>query len=554
MRRAVCVYICSTFRDMHAEREHLGKSVFPALRERLEKYGLDLIEIDIRWGVTEEEAERGKVLDLLFGQIDRCRPFFIGILGERYGWIPPDFPEEALLNHEWLRSCIGKSSTELEILYAAFVHPQRPCKALFYLRDPSVLRDVPEEHRMAFLPESEESAEKLARLKARIRASDYHVMDPYPARWDPQAYDALNKWNGRIAGLEEFGKRVHDQLWEAIKAELDLPEVPPIELDPLIKELEDQELFIQSRLAVYVNRREIENLLFSFVDSHDPVPCIVTGPPGSGKSAVLARFVEAYRMQYPDALVIPHFVGASLRSTSLRDMLERFCRELASRFAFPDEIPQALSDLRRIFRGFLARIPANERVILVIDGLDQLDPIGRAHELGWLPLRLPSNIRCILSVATDPGPPSPALDAMRSRVHYEIKIPLLSIESCLDIAKVYLHRYAKKLDPLSINMLLEKTAARNPLYLQVALEELRIFGQYELIRARIQALPSEGDSVTHIFEQVIERMEGDFGGELVRTVLVLIASARRGLSERELQDLVVNLDARDNLLPVLRQP
>jgi hypothetical protein len=47
--KTVRVFISSTFRDMHAERDHLVKVVFPSLRERLEKYRIYLIDIDLRW-------------------------------------------------------------------------------------------------------------------------------------------------------------------------------------------------------------------------------------------------------------------------------------------------------------------------------------------------------------------------------------------------------------------------------------------------------------------------------------------------------------------------
>ena len=86
--RTVRVFISSTFRDMHAERDWLVKRVFPALRERLRRFRIHLVDIDLRWGITEEEAEKDQVLDLCLEQIDECRPFFVGILGERYGWVP----------------------------------------------------------------------------------------------------------------------------------------------------------------------------------------------------------------------------------------------------------------------------------------------------------------------------------------------------------------------------------------------------------------------------------------------------------------------------------
>src|SRR4051794_6811642 len=49
--RTARVFISSTFRDMHAERDHLVKVVFPALRERLAEYRVHPVDIDLRWGV-----------------------------------------------------------------------------------------------------------------------------------------------------------------------------------------------------------------------------------------------------------------------------------------------------------------------------------------------------------------------------------------------------------------------------------------------------------------------------------------------------------------------
>lgn len=68
---------------MHAERDFLVRFVFPELRERCAKRNLHLIDVDLHWGVTEEEDKQGKVIEICFDEIERCRPFFIGLLGER---------------------------------------------------------------------------------------------------------------------------------------------------------------------------------------------------------------------------------------------------------------------------------------------------------------------------------------------------------------------------------------------------------------------------------------------------------------------------------------
>ena len=86
--RTVRVFISSTFRDMQAERDHLVKVVFPTLRERLEKHHIYLIDIDLRWGVTREQAENDQVIDLCLAQAGESE-VFVGILGQRYGYARP---------------------------------------------------------------------------------------------------------------------------------------------------------------------------------------------------------------------------------------------------------------------------------------------------------------------------------------------------------------------------------------------------------------------------------------------------------------------------------
>lgn len=66
----VYVFISSTFNDMHAERDYLVKRVFPELRMWCAKRRLKLIDIDLRWGVSEEDASKNKrVIDVCMQNI-----------------------------------------------------------------------------------------------------------------------------------------------------------------------------------------------------------------------------------------------------------------------------------------------------------------------------------------------------------------------------------------------------------------------------------------------------------------------------------------------------
>ena len=95
-----------------------------------------MVDVDLRWGITEEEAERGEVLPICLSEIDRARPYFVGFLGERYGWVPPPdaYPSHVLESQSWLEEHRGgKSVTELEILHGVLNNPHMEGRAFFYL-------------------------------------------------------------------------------------------------------------------------------------------------------------------------------------------------------------------------------------------------------------------------------------------------------------------------------------------------------------------------------------------------------------------------------------
>jgi hypothetical protein len=88
--KTVKIFISSTFRDMNAERDYLNEHVFPRLKEKArERFSIEIEPIDLRWGVTEEDALKGRALEICLETIDECRPFFLCMLGKRYGWVPP---------------------------------------------------------------------------------------------------------------------------------------------------------------------------------------------------------------------------------------------------------------------------------------------------------------------------------------------------------------------------------------------------------------------------------------------------------------------------------
>ena len=105
----VYIFISSTFNDMHAERDYLIKRVFPELRLWCAEHKLKLIDIDLRWGVSEKDAtENKRVVDVCLNNVDKCRPFLLCLLGQRRGWVPglSDINEETLTKFPGLKEYI----------------------------------------------------------------------------------------------------------------------------------------------------------------------------------------------------------------------------------------------------------------------------------------------------------------------------------------------------------------------------------------------------------------------------------------------------------------
>lgn len=594
------VFISSTFRDMHAERDHLVKVVFPALREELEKHRIHLVDVDLRWGVTWEQADNDQALGVCLDQIEACRPFFIGILGERYGHISNTLPADFGSRYNGMQQHTGRSITELEIRYGVLNNVPMRKHALFLFRDSAFLADLPADKRKDFEAEDAAAALKLEHLKRAIRKAGMPVVS-YSCKY------AGLKSNGdlQIKGLDEFGRQIAQWLLKAVQAEVQLA-APPASAKPdwLAEELDLHKRFMESRLRVYVGRGQINDALAAFVARNDPVACLVTGPSGSGKSAALAQFVTYLKTQ-AQIVVIQHFIGASPASTNPRQMLRRICSTLKECFQFTDEVPQDFNTLATLFKTFIARIPTDRRTVLVLDALNQLNATDNAHSLYWLPRELPGHVKLIASCIDDGHPAEPILQAFSERRYHPLSVPVLDSNEQRLIIQAVPSLSAKTLDEIQVDLLLSNPATSNPLFLLVALEELRGFGSIEHLDTRIAQLPhpfeeqascrkwlSEArhaadlipgeaqrhrriqrleqidsvltevrpvdDTLTTLFLQVIKRLECDFDPQITEKVLSFLASVRRGLSQRELLDLIEGPGLklshyRGDLFPLLRQ-
>jgi len=99
--RRIRIFVSSTFRDMVEDRNELMTHAWPELRKFCRDRQVELVEVDLRWGISQEQATRKETLKLCLDEIRACRPYFIGLLGQRYGWVPNAIAPELIERELW---------------------------------------------------------------------------------------------------------------------------------------------------------------------------------------------------------------------------------------------------------------------------------------------------------------------------------------------------------------------------------------------------------------------------------------------------------------------
>jgi tetratricopeptide (TPR) repeat protein len=496
---------------MQTERNYLVKFVFPQLRKLCESRGVVWSEVDLRWGITDEEKAEGKVLPLCLEEIHRCRPYFIGLLGERYGWIPDQIPTEVIERESWLREHVEKrkSVTELEILHGVLNSPEIATHAFFYFRDPKYINQVPNEERNDFLSENPGSATKLKALKARIREKGLSVQD-YA---DP--------------------RRLGDLIVKDFRELIDNLYPPGEEPEPLDREGADHEAFAQGRKKVYIGRKEYFDRLDEHVQDDGP-PLVVLGESGLGKSALLANWYFDYRERHPESFVLIHFIGNTVDSADPIRLLRRIMLELKRRFPeqLSDDVTNDLDKMREEFSSWLTRVFSTGKIVLILDGLNLLDNREGVPDLGWLPVTYPPNCRLIVSTL-----PGHGLNATRDRNWSEMTVQPLSLPEREELIGKFLAQYSRRLSVARVKRIASANQTANPLFLRAMLDELRQFGEHEFLGERIEHYLGAHDP-GELYGRILQRWEQDYGERLVSDSLSLIWAARHGLSEAELLGLL----------------
>lgn len=365
---------------MDFERDVIKFEIIPDLNRHFRARGVELQAIDLRLGVNtqgmDEDESARKVLKVCARGIDSSRPFFIGLVGSRYGWIPPmerweefihTLPEE---EREFMTDTFGASVTELEMVYGAL--NERALDGghiLFYLRDESSYDSMPEHRKQIFLDTDPALRQKLAALRKRIeqiigRGGADDRCSTYRLEFNPKT--------GSFRA-DEFKELLKTQIAAEIEKELEAN--PPVstvwEEEKRTAEAHFAGLAARSVPIICDNTRR--NVVFR------------SATVGNGVSSLIARFYMREN-DIDDSIVCLCAIGGSSRwSLSGRSILALWCCELAAKLdeQCPDEETLAnpekteVSELTTLFRSLQQKAYDNDiDVEIFVDDYQKISDAG----------------------------------------------------------------------------------------------------------------------------------------------------------------------------------
>ena len=570
--RTTPVFVSSTFLDMHAERDVLRDIVFPRLEEGLRPRRCNLEWIDLRQGVDvddtgSERTQEAEILRVCLTEVQRSRPFLVGLIGDRYGWVTSPEQRAAFAREAAIaESSENPSVTALEIEFAlAAVDHQ----CAFFIREPLSYARLPDSLRERYSdafardPGAPARVTAVDALKARI-SSDPSLGDRvvrYQADWDDE--------RRRVDGLEAFAELAFATLWKLLDEFT--RDAAPVDSTWQEAERRTQSAFREERLRNYVHREEVESKLLDFalgeqvLARRDAVetslgPLLIRAAAGSGKSALLAYATNVLENE-PTVVTLSHSAAGSLRGEMIVPILQRFSEQLAEELGDPPLAPvSSVTELDQRFAVLLRRVAASRRVVIVIDAVDQLEAFSRARSLAWLPRPWPGNARLIVSARPE------ALSELNRiwRNVEEIDLPPWDESEARSLAISVFRRLHCPWREAVWHILSNKRnedahhSAGSPLWTTLVCEQLSLFNadqfaiaeevavdRWERLSLFSQSTASDmPPAVTTLYPHLFEQAAKMHGEGYVRAFLLAIAVSRSGLRERDLIQIIPRLAPR----------
>ncbi|XP_070180221.1 TPR repeat-containing protein DDB_G0287407-like isoform X2 [Littorina saxatilis] len=542
------IFFSSPFGGMEEEREELTRKYFPHIQHACNAKGVQFVAVDMRWGITSQAAENAQVINICLREIDRS-DIFVGFFGQRYGWHGADDQQlqdnfdNAVGLYPWLDAARDRSVTELEFLHGHLNSPS-DLPACICFRDKAYDDAQREEGQskgdkkqvFKYSSESDHATTMMDDLKKRVKAIDNKCLGVNMAYSHPH----------------EGAKFMFDTIWPHLSDVL-LAKAEEAKVSKREQRLAEHTAFRARHVTVYDGGQQYFDFLNKVLDKEEKGSVLITGPAGSGKSAVLCNWTAELEKSRPDVVLIYHFVGCAPGTTAASEILSRLLWEVkhvlgkeeedAMETKDKKEDTQNVETLQVLLLGAIEEVlqETQKRVVIVVDGLNSTLKAGKTSKhLYWLPDTWPTGVSFITStVDTD----TLTCDLLVTQREYEnLAIQPLEDTAKREICVKVLKKSGKELSPEQLNRIVAADQTNNPLYLRLVLAELSIFGYFRLLDKKIDSLIYCKD-VGELLQKIFTRLEEDYNGKeehtkLVQEVLCAIELSHRGLSEKELMEML----------------
>ncbi len=555
--RTVTIFISSTFADMQSERDYLNTFVFPLIRSDLKKYAISLRIIDLRWGVNtlddqKDESIERKIVRVCFDEIDRSKPFFLALLGERYGWIPSEKQMEELSHRYDLRK--GSSITSMEIEYAVFRNEN--IQSLFFEREISSYTNISSNLRHIYDDRHSDLAdnEKNIRIQ-KIENLKKEIKDTLSARGEEKCYYTYTAdWTGnKFSGLEAFGEEVRRAMVSKVISFVSGEREEELDIIAEVEEKLLQDEFIFEHTKILVEREglfaTIKNKLISSNQGW-----ILTGDSGQGKSSVYASLVNTLQtLPTSKYLVLYHSAGINPESSRIYNMLKRWIYEVAGYINEP--MPEVLDTEQclKTLKVYLKRVSSEIKIIMLVDSLNSFQVENASRYLTFFPRYEYRDIS--LFCTSTPGAESYAIQYNHSISPINCP-PIMECEA-RKIIHSFFNYYRKEIHKDVVDALLckdrgQEFAYTSPLWLSMAMQLLLSLGEDDFTEAKSIVLDNEEKKIKEfqktmilkfptepkaLFKHFLERMKYIYGS-LPEQVFLLIACSYKGLQEDDIKAIL----------------
>jgi tetratricopeptide (TPR) repeat protein len=285
---------------------------------------------------------------------------------------------------------------------------------------------------------------------------------------------------------------------------------------------------------VFVGREHDLTRLAQTAQAETPAYVLVEGPPGFGKSALLAQLVHLAEQGRWPTETTPRIIYFFVREYGEWNTPEAFCRAVNSQLldllGLPDGVPADLGALRSqlvtLWGAAVTQASIDQPLLLLVDGLDE-QGLGDLTIAGLLPGELDRFVHVF--VTARPSPPvrrqvgweHPARNAA---VHELYRFDQAEVTEVL-LAQGAPSQQARRLAP----RILELTGGE-PLYVRCVAEELQREGETAL--AALERDPPAG--VREYFTRQVERLPAKVPGQLSWELLGVLLEAHGPISRDEL--------------------